>query len=374
MSASECLEHKWLSDWSASRKNGSTAAAKLAQSASIDIINCAESQANGGHTTELAHKLRTNEPTVSPPLPPKPAAVTAAGFFLHQNVNIKNGSNIDELMFNKFAVQRTMHTNNNSSHSNHNGDHLAMAPATLPHPQPLTMSNGEFNANGTDALKPLHGAGSGQSSDKSDKLLKDYAINKENINLSTILMGRTSAAAVAYGADDTGLDVPVRLSNGSAAPLTVQQAIASLSTVAGVAIPTVVAAAATASQTPKIIESILFPDAPTTPKVSRKSVCDADIDTPACVTLVKQFQLNGVNLPARIDFEPPAAADPLAPYKPTVSARCTKFGSSNDHQLDIPSAYRLTATAMTRSVESAINLFFAYVRFGVLENARSPTK
>lgn len=346
MSASECLEHKWLCDGVQP-----TQIKCPMQTTQTETINKIESHANNTNHIDIINKVRNNDvistiqpPSSSslPPLPPKPTA----GFYLHQNVNCKNATTIDDRMFNnKFnMLTRT------SLHTNNNGEHLTMQ-TTLPH-HPLTISNGEFHTKDIECLKPTI-VGSCSQSEKSE-LLKDYAINKENINLSTILVNRTNSSTMpAY--NEESLDVS-RLSNGngSTSTLTVQQTIMNLpannpniANATNTTIATTTTTAAATSQATKI-ETILFPDAPTTPKVSRKSAIDGDIDTPACVTLVKQFQLNGNNLATRIDYDL-TAADSLATYKSSTSTRNNKF-SSNDHTHDIPSSYRLTATAMTRSV------------------------
>lgn len=355
MSASECLEHKWLCDGVQP-----TQIKCPMQTTQTEIIQQIESQANNTNHIDAINKARNNDvistiqlpppPSSSslPPLPPKPAA----GFYLHQHVNGKNAATFDDRMFNnKFSMlTRT------SLHTNNNGDHLSMQ-TTLPHHQhqhqhphqPLTISNGEFHTKDIECLKPTIVGGCSQS--EKSELLKDYAINKENINLSSILVNRTNSSTMpAY--NEESLDVS-RLSNGngSTSTITVQQTIMNLPAnnpnITNTTHTATATTSATSSQASKI-ETILFPDAPTTPKVSRKSAIDGDIDTPACVTLVKQFQLNGNNLATRIDYDL-TAADSLATYKSSASTRNNKF-SSNDHTHDIPSAYRLTATAMTRSV------------------------
>lgn len=113
-------------------------------------------------------------------------------------------------------------------------------------------------------------------------------------------------------------------------------------------------------QTQSKLETILFPDAPTTPKVSRKSAIESDTDTPSCVALVKQFQLNNGNSSTtqktltgktttnRIDFDEINISEPV--YTQSTTQR-SKLSAYKDLAQDntIPTSYRLSATAITAS-------------------------
>lgn len=116
-----------------------------------------------------------------------------------------------------------------------------------------------------ECLKPIV---TSNSSSSCSTLLKDYT-NKENINLSKILVNRTPLSSLNKGKtlvnNCTLLEYPGDCSDVSTTIISNGNATAKY-------------------------EKSLFPDAPTTPKVSRKSISDSA--TPTCVTLVKQFQLS----------------------------------------------------------------------------------
>lgn len=123
-------------------------------------------------------------------------------------------------------------------------------------------------------------------------------------------------------------------------------------------------------QTQSKLETILFPDAPTTPKVSRKSAIESGTDTPSCVALVKQFQLSNGNLSTaqktltpttatiattgktttnRIDFDEINISEPV--YTQSKTTQRSKLTTYKDLAQDntIPTTYRLSATAITAS-------------------------
>lgn len=120
------------------------------------------------------------------------------------------------------------------------------------------------------------------------------------------------------------------------------------------------------SQTQSKLETILFPDAPTTPKVSRKSAIESDTDAPSCVALVKQFCNGNVSTTQstltqttqtttnRIDFDEINISESEPVYTQSTAQR-SKLSAYTDLAKDtMPTScqqYRLSAitTAITAS-------------------------
>lgn len=374
MSAVECLEHKWLSESSQPLKdatNDSTtniiptdaAVENLSQNDyKIDASKMRENNCENVVVAAAAAVATTAAAVTAAASPSKPNA----GFFLHQTP--KNGTALDEVLFsslnNGFNTAANtnasklngidhhhhhhhphhLHNNNNNHHHNNHHHHHHH------HPQSVECPKQNATVNNTTNLSCNI-----NSNDTTD-LLKDYATNKENINLSKILANRiapmqnqsqtnqlinqrtslhnnnTSSTNTYEYSDDT------QSSNISSVLTTVQQTLAGNNT-------------PPASTTKH--ETVLFPDAPTTPKVLRKSN-QSEADTPSCVALVKQFQLNNGNLSNRIDYDEISVSDATTsstPPYPQQSPNRSKFANlSSEHNRHehVPS-YRLSATAITTS-------------------------
>lgn len=315
MSANECLEHKWLSDTSQlSRKsieNGTT----TTETPTIDITMQTNKlfEQNGDGYKSNGHDCITTTTTM--PATASPTKTSTTGFFLHQNP--KNRT---------FLKQNTTTTNLNCNNT----------------------STGPNNAN---------------ANANANELLKDFATNKENINLSKILANRITPLQ-----NQTATQLVNSLNKGSTTnnnisgtcefneDISVQQSIVmpssnpSSTTITTTTTPQSQSQAQ--AQTAKH-ETILFPDAPTTPKVSRKSALELDTDTPSCVALVKQFQLSNGNLSAttRIDFDEQQNTTNEPVYMQSSNTR-NKLSAYKDlaQQTDnLPTSYRLSAKAITTS-------------------------
>lgn len=239
MTAHECLEHKWLQE-------------------SIET-----SPLQNGHTTTLAAGDIHVQPQPmvekkTPPLPPKPS-------FLRR-------SSIKPITFESNA------TSSSSSpitvHNSNASDIIV--------DQALNATN-EFHTK-NDCLK--------SNTSTAAAILEDYT-NKENINLSKILANRTptTVSGVSH-AKGISLNLNSSICSSSKSNLdyaddtsaSIHSDVAIMSTTNS--IPTTTSAAPPVTK----YEQSLFPDAPTTPKVCRKSMLDAA--TPASVALVKQFQMS----------------------------------------------------------------------------------
>lgn len=308
MSAEECLEHKWLNEISRPLQNGKIT--KIDTTSAVDIttqINKAFEQ-NGDLNKSNGIDITTS--ASSPPTKP------STGFFLHQNP--KNRTT--------FLKQNT------------------------------TTNNTNLNCN---QIGP---------NNNTNELLKDFATNKENINLSKILANRitplqnqsTTAHQLLNNLNKGSTTTPTTINNEENS---VQQSLVMPSSNSS-------SSTNTSTSTTKH-ETILFPDAPTTPKVSRKSTIESDADTPSCVALVKQFQLsNGGNLSAsasmtttttttttkttnRIDFDEINVTEPVftqSSINRNKFATTSNSTSYKDHGKDnLPTSYRLSATAITAS-------------------------
>lgn len=239
MTAYECLEHKWLMEFieKNSLQNGS---------------NTSTTEAGDVHMQPQNHAEKK-----TPPLPPKPS-------FLRR-------SSIKPINFDSNGTSSSSPiTIHNSNASDIIGDQALNA------------------CTKNDCLK------SNNNSSTTTALLEDYT-NKENINLSKILANRTPIVTTtnAKGISLNNLtsnntNSTSKCSNleyGDDAPApTINADVAIMS--ATNSIPT----STSATPTTKYEQCSLFPDAPTTPKVCRKSITDAT--TPASVALVKQFQMS----------------------------------------------------------------------------------
>ncbi|XP_055297742.1 death-associated protein kinase related [Sitodiplosis mosellana] len=391
MSAVECLEHKWLSESSqplkCSTKDNTTTTATA--TATTKNVIATDSRAEN-YTVE--HKLESNKSRENDSVNSVAIAVTAAtsppkasaGFFLHQTP--KNGTALDEVLFsslnngfNTTANTNASKTNGIDHHHHHHHHHRSHH-----HHQHHNYSQQHHNHhhhhhNNHSAECPKQNVNNNScninSNDTSD-LLKDYATNKENINLSKILANRmaplqnqsssSAAAAVANQiisnlttihnnnssnnsnnsttmtyADDSSNNSAPTTNNISSMLTTVQQTMTMPAQNATVAAATV--------QTKH--ESVLFPDAPTTPKVLRKSN-QSDSDTPSCVALVKQFQLNNGSLSSHRIDEISVSDGPVYTQSSPNRSKFTSLSSTNDNhhgQREILPSYRLSATAITTS-------------------------
>lgn len=199
--------------------------------------------------------------------------------------------------------------------------------------------------------------------DTSD-LLKDYATNKENINLSKILANRIAPLQNQSSATNQLINNLSALHNSSinntttvttsttpyaddSSTTNISSSSSSTSCVITTSNAAAAAAAVAAVSAQTKHETVLFPDAPTTPKVLRKSN-QSETDTPSCVALVKQYQLNNANLSNnRIDFDEISVTD--GPIYTQSSPNRSKFASLNEHSRDMLPSYRLSATAITTS-------------------------
>lgn len=416
MSAVECLEHKWLSESSqplkcSTKDSTTTTTATAAATATTKNVISADNKAEN-YTVE--HKLELNKSreidsvnsvavtaaAAAAASPPK----ASAGFFLHQTP--KNGTALDEVLFSSLTNGfNTTANNTNASklngiehrhHNHHHHQHHHHYPQHhhLHHHQPH-----HNNHSGECPKQNVNNNSCSINSNDTSDLLKDYATNKENINLSKILANRiapqqnqssSSAAAAAaaanqlisnlttihnnnssinsnntttmtttYADDSSNNSAPTITNNISSALTTVQATMTMPAQNANTAAVSASAAATVVGSVQTKHESILFPDAPTTPKVLRKSN-QSESDTPSCVALVKQFQLNNGSLSNhRIDYDEISVSD--APVYPQSSPNRSKFASlssnaaaaaaaDNHHgQREILPSYRLSATAITTS-------------------------
>lgn len=230
MTAHECLEHKWLME--SIEKN---------------------SRQNGSTSTTIVGDIHNGEKK-TPPLPPKPSFLRRSSI---KPINYESNATSS-------SSPITIHNSNASD---------------IIVDQALNATNEFCTKN--DCLKSNNVA----------TLLEDYT-NKENINLSKILANRTSTTINAKGISLNNLNSNSNHNNSPSKSNLDYADNTSASSHSDVAImstthsipPSINAAPSTK------YEQSLFPDAPTTPKVCRKSMSDAS--TPASVALVKQFQMN----------------------------------------------------------------------------------
>lgn len=337
MSAVECLEHKWLNE-----------SIQPLKSSKIDSTTTIIPTDSRTKICRREPKLESNKSreidNIVTDSPPK----TSTGFFLHQSP--KNGTALDEVLFS--SLNNGFNTTANSNASKLNGiDHHHHSQQ-----QHHLQNNHSVNTDCPKQSTTGNNSCSMNPNDTSD-LLKDYATNKENINLSKILANRIAPQSSANQminnlvtlhnntsissnttlyADDsssntnTSTTTNVNNNNISSVLTNVQQSLTLPSN-------------ACAVQSKH--ESILFPDAPTTPKVLRKSN-QSDTDTPSCVALVKQFQLNNGSLSNHcIDFDEISVNETKAYTQ--QSPNRSKFANLSEREI-LPS-YRLSATAITTS-------------------------
>lgn len=302
MSAVECLEHKWLCESSEPPKSPT----KDSSTTSI-IANDNAVETNG---VEVKNDKCKDSKIVS--TPPK-----STGFFLHPSP--KNGAALDEVLFSNLNGVNTANTNvsktNGTEYHHHPHIHVECAKQTVPVNNSGAKSN--CTVNDTD-------------------LLKDYAINKENINLSKILSNRmpnqSSANQIMNNLST------LHNNNSPKTTSTFEYADDPLTKT------TVLTGHSSASASQTKLETVLFPDAPTTPKVLRKSN-QSETDAPSCVALVKQFQFNNCCLSNRIDEINETTYGPSSPNR-------SKFCNLSEHNRDMPS-YRLSATAIATSTAAS---------------------
>lgn len=379
MSAVECLEHKWLSESSRPLKNCTKEDSTIAETITITATVTAAATENTNsipiekHSNGSAIIIDTNKSrevdgvscaTSSPSPPPSSSSATSAspakpntGFFLHQTP--KNGTTLDEVLFSSLnnGFNTTAHTNtntngvafktidhhsrhhhhhlqqhhhhNHSNHQHHNHHHHSNHPSV----EHAKQSAPTVNNSCSSSINP---------NDTTD-LLKDYATNKENINLSKILANRSSAAAAANRAT---------LHNNNNNNINSSSNGSSINNNSN-ADESVTMSGTNGTTAQAKHESVLFPDAPTTPKVLRKSN-QADDETPACVTLVKQFQLNnGTTATAAVATETVAVPMPSSttssPSSTTVQATTMRNKFANLTELAREN-YRISAAAITTTV------------------------
>lgn len=239
MSAHECLEHKWL----------------------METIEKTSMQ-NGGTSTTTADDFhmqpQNNGEKRTPPLPPKPS-------FLRRS-----------------SIKPINYESNATSSCTPIAIHNSLASDIIVD-QALNASNEFCTKN--DCLKS-NNCNSGTST--TIALLEDYT-NKENINLSKILANRPSATisavqhAKGISLNNLSSTSKSNIDYGDDTPASISADVSIMAT--SNSIPTLTSAVPATKY-----ELTLFPDAPTTPKVCRKSTSDAA--TPASAALVKQFQMS----------------------------------------------------------------------------------
>lgn len=380
MSAVECLEHKWLSESSRPLKNctkedstiaetiitatvtATTAAAATENTNSIPIEKHSTVENNSNGSTIIIDTNKSREAdgvscaTSSSSSSASPAKPNT-GFFLHQTP--KNGTTLDEVLFSSLnngfnttahtrhhhhhhhLQQHHHHNHSNHQHHHHHSNHQSVEHAKQNAPTVNNSCSSSMNPNDTTDL------------------LKDYATNKENINLSKILANRSSAAVAAAAANRTTLhnnniNSNTGSSNGSSTNNNSNSGNNTSATTYEYADESVTMSATTNGTTAQAKhESILFPDAPTTPKVLRKSN-QADGETPACVTLVKQFQLNnGTTATATAAVATETVTVPMSsstsPSSTTVQATTMRNKFANLTELAREN-YRISAAAITTTV------------------------
>lgn len=408
MSAVECLEHKWLSESSELLSIVKDSTTKTNVISPNDIIP------ENHHVVIEAKKLQEIDSvgTSPTPLPPPSSPPKAsAGFFLHQTP--KNGTALDEVLFsslnngfnataNNANASKTLngidhhhhnyhqHHHHNQQQQQHHAHHHNNHSMECAKTQNTTLNNNNNHNNNNNSCNNIN-----NPNDKSD-LLKDYATNKENINLSKILANRIAPQSTASTVNNLQLisNLTTTLhnnnsSNNGALTMTTYADSSSSTATATAAVTTTnnistvlatvqstgtAAASSTTIATPPSAqtkhETVLFPDAPTTPKVLRKSnQSDADHHTPSCVALVKQFQLNNGTLSnnQRIDFdEISVSSDNVGlvttntPYTTTQSTppNRSKFAANlttEQNNREILPSYRLSATAITTTTTNTTN-------------------
>lgn len=247
MTAHECLEHKWL----------------------METIEKTSVQ-NGGTSTTTADDVhmqpQNNGEKKTPPLPPKPS-------FLRRS-----------------SIKPINYESNATSSCSPIAIHNSLASDIIVD-QALNASNEFCTKN--DCLKSNNCSSSGSTTIPTNiALLEDYT-NKENINLSKILANRTpttiNAVQHVKGISLNNLNSnnnstsKSNIDYGDDTPASINPDVAIMSTSISIATST---SAVPATK----YEHTLFPDAPTTPKVCRKSM--SDVATPASAALVKQFQMS----------------------------------------------------------------------------------
>lgn len=348
MSAVECLEHKWLSESSQPLKNSTK------QDSTIIVTTTATTTLTTIPTdsTPDKHRIESNNDTIKSREVDSMSVATSspkssAGFFLHQSP--KNGTALDEVLFS--SLNNGFNTTANTNASKMNGmDHQHHNHHTHHHHHP-SVEHAKQHAttvNNSCSLNP---------NDTTD-LLKDYATNKENINLSKILSNRSSANHQSLINNRTTLHNNNNSNNnnnnnnssssGSSTTYDYADDSSNLSNVLTTVQQSLAMPATNASAVQTKHESILFPDAPTTPKVLRKSN-QSETDTPSCVALVKQFQLNNGSLSNRIDFDEINSVSESTTYPQQSSSLRSKYTNHTEHTREVLPSYRLSATAITTS-------------------------
>lgn len=128
--------------------------------------------------------------------------------------------------------------------------------------------------NGSDLVNGVtNGKAHAREDSDSKAIVQPDPTNKENVNLSRILVNRMrNSKGISLNSIDSNIATETKDNSDSAAESD--------------APPT---KALTSASSALQYEQTVFPDAPTTPKVSRKSITDSA--PPSCIALVKQFQM-----------------------------------------------------------------------------------
>lgn len=398
MSAKECLEHKWLCE-------NQPLKAQTNDSIIADVTpnrNNLEGNINDTQKLNDANNqtLSTSPPKTSAgfflhPHPNQNNGTSSLNELLFSNLN---GSLSTSTHANLSASKPSSNDHFNheiQQQQPHNQQHQ---PSSSSHSESLSSLNVDICTNDSDCLKQTattnnncnnsnincisnssksNNCGSSSCSyttNKQNELLKDYTTNKENINLSKILVNRIapiqnqpstqlinnlnkgitlnnnnhstnnnlSSNCSTYDYTDEILATP-NANNSNNISSMIQATPNSNGTTAMASVPSGQQQQQQPATANTKYESILFPDAPTTPKVSRKSI--VELETPSCVTLVKQFQLSNPN---RIDFDEITVPEQKAytASKPSTPNANGKFAAFNDDCVP-PTSYRLSGTTLT---------------------------
>lgn len=356
MSAKECLEHKWLCENQSLKPETNDINA-----ADVTPNKCPSEQSstNGDAAQILPNDVNNTR--------------TSAGFFLHPHQSANNGttSSLNEIFNGSFssathANPSASTTANNDHQHQHNYNHETPQPQhksssqhrseSLCAPnnadsctndsdcclkQTATTMNNNCNSSNINCISDSGKSGSSYSVSEQNDLLKDYATNKENINLSKILVNRIAPLQNQPSTQlINNLNKGITLNNNHSNNNNLSSSCSTYDYADDILATSATTPQQSTTTTGKY-ETILFPDAPTTPKVSRKS----ETVTPgmSCVTLVKQFQLsNGTakstNLQNRIDFD-----EITVPDSPSFTASMPVA----DDCAQTKSPYRLSATTIT---------------------------
>lgn len=355
MSAVECLEHKWLSESSQPLKNFTKEDSTIAEiTTTVVAVTAADATENTipieKHNNSTVENY-SNETTIDTNKSREVDSVSCAtsssssspakpntGFFLHQTP--KNGTALDEVLFSSLNNGFNMTANTNTStngvfksnhhHHLHQHQHQHHSHSHSHHNhQSVVDQHAKQNASST-----VNNSCSINPNDTTD-LLKDYATNKENINLSKILANRSSANQLINGNRINSSN-----SNSNSTTSNSDYVVVDEHSLATMSATSVTSAQAKQHET----VHVLFPDAPTTPKVLRKSN-QTDSETPSCVTLVKQYQLN--NGTSLTETAPPQPMSSSATSATTMQSPATTMRNKFANLTELACEnYRISATAI----------------------------